>query len=247
MKNKFRQAIVTNALIFTTLTILLCSTLFSATATETFTESDKIHRSGDRTQNKVSFMVNVYWGTEFVEPMLRIFEKYGFSTTFFVGGIWAEKNEKLMQQIYASGSELANHGYTHRDHAKLSVDENLKEIKMTEKIINSCNLPPTKLFAPPSGSFGKNMQLACQQLGYEVILWSRDTIDWRDKDSTLIFNRATKNLSGGDFVLMHPTAKTLEALPRILEFAKEKGFVATTVSSMLTTNLPQPPTTKTNF
>ncbi|MDR1940430.1 MAG: polysaccharide deacetylase, partial [Clostridiales bacterium] len=62
---------------------------------------------------------------------------------------------------------------------------------------------------------------------------SSDLIDWRDKDAELIFKRATRNMKNGDFVLMHPTAHTLEALPEILKFYSDNGYSAATVSTSL--------------
>ena len=66
-----------------------------------------------------------------------------------------------------------------------------------------------------------------------VIMWSRDTIDWRDKDVGMIYNRATKNLKKGEFVLMHPTDCTVTALPEILSYIRNDGLTAVTVSCNL--------------
>ena len=66
-----------------------------------------------------------------------------------------------------------------------------------------------------------------------TILWSKDTIDWRDQDETKIFTRATKNVQKGDFILMHPTKKTVEALDDILEYYKELNLKPITVSENL--------------
>ena len=74
---------------------------------------------------------------------------------------------------------------------------------------------------------------ACKELGYSVIMWSKDTIDWRDKDANLIYTRATNNISGGDFILAHPTECTLKSLPLILEYYKLNNFNATTVSECI--------------
>ena len=61
-------------------------------------------------------------------------------------------------------------------------------------------------------------------------MWSRDTIDWRDSDTSLIYSRATKNLSSGEFVLMHPMDVTVAALPDILSYIKSNGMALVTVS-----------------
>ena len=89
------------------------------------------------------------------------------------------------------------------------------------------------LFAPPSGAFNEHTLAACSQLGLKVIMWSKDTIDWRDDDVNLIVSRATNNLSSGDFVLMHPTSSTVQALPQILDYIRNCGLAACTVSHSL--------------
>ena len=89
------------------------------------------------------------------------------------------------------------------------------------------------LFAPPSGAFNKTTLQVANDLGYKTIMWSKDTIDWRDKDADLVYTRATKNVVGGDLILMHPTEHTAKALPNILEYYKNNNLVATTVSNTI--------------
>ena len=64
-------------------------------------------------------------------------------------------------------------------------------------------------------------------------MWTRDTIDWRDQDEELIYNRAIKNIGNGDFVLMHPTQCTAKILPRILEYCKANNYNVNTISDNL--------------
>lgn len=186
----------------------------------------------------VALMFNVYENKENVLSIATILEKYGFSATFFVGGSWVAKNQTALLKIATAGFEIGNHGYLHRDHAKLSYDDNKKEIKVTERLVDGMlsSLPEyqnSKLFAPPSGSLGENMFKACEDLGYKVIMWTRDTIDWRDHDAHVIYNRAIKNIKSGDLILMHPTDCTVEALPMILEYIKSLGLKADTVSRVI--------------
>ena len=64
-------------------------------------------------------------------------------------------------------------------------------------------------------------------------MWSLDTIDWRDKDVSLIVKRATEKACGGDLILMHPTKETLEALPTIIDKLLLKGLTVAKVSEVL--------------
>ena len=192
-----------------------------------------VNYSGNEESNKISLMINVYWGTEYLDGMLEILDKYDVKTTFFVGGTWAVKESDMLEKIYESGHEIGNHGYSHKDQDKLSREQNQKEILMTHNIVQELLGFEMNLFAPPSGAYSKTTVEVANELGYQTIMWTRDTIDWRDKDADLIYSRAVKDAKGGDLVLMHPTEKTLEALERIIITLQEKGLKITTVSDNL--------------
>ena len=189
--------------------------------------------NGNLKSNKVSLMINVYWGNDYIQPILDLLDEYGVKTTFFVGGSWAAKYPDILKEVYSRGHEIANHGYHHKDQDKLSYDQNIDEIKMCHKVVKNLINVDMTLFAPPSGAFSKNTLNASQELGYQTIMWTCDTIDWRDQDSNIIYDRATKNVKGGSLILCHPTEQTLKALPNILEFYKNNGLIACTVSECL--------------
>ena len=115
----------------------------------------------------------------------------------------------------------------------MTFSENQQEIINTHKLVKEYLGIEMNLFAPPSGAFNENTIQAAQALDYQVIMWSRDTIDWRDHNADLIYTRATQNLSNGELVLMHPTLETATALPRILEYCKEHSLNVVPVSSTI--------------
>ncbi len=192
-----------------------------------------VYYNGDKSSKNISLMINVYWGTEYLDDMLEILDNYNVKTTFFIGGTWAMLNEDYLIKIHQKGHELANHGYHHKDHDKLDEEGNLNEISTTHTIIKELLGVEMELFAPPSGAYDKLTVSCANSLGYKTIMWTRDTIDWRDHDANLIYNRAIKNAGGGDLILMHPTQSTVEALPRIIEHLQAKGFNLTTVSQTI--------------
>lgn len=184
-------------------------------------------------EKKVSLMINVYWGTEYLDDMLQTLKNNDVKTTFFVGGMWVRDNEEAFKKIIADGHEIGNHGFFHKAHDKIGADRNREEISATHNLVSSVAGIDMTLFAPPSGAFNDVTLEIAKELGYTTIMWSKDTIDWRDKDSKLIYNRATKNITGGDLVLMHPTSATAAALDSIIKAIKEVGLTVAPVGEVI--------------
>lgn len=197
---------------------------------EVYTNAPVYNGSSD---TNVSLMVNVYWGTEYIDTMLNIFYEEDVKTTFFVGGTWVEKNPDVLKKIYEFGHEIGNHGYFHKDHKLLNEKRNKEEIVSCHNIVKAVIGIDMTLFAPPSGSFNANTLDIASNLGYNTIMWSKDTIDWRDKNQQLIVKRATENVVGGDLILMHPTKDTVDGLRTIITTLKQKGLTITPVSNVI--------------
>lgn len=187
-------------------------------------------------EKKVAFACNVVWGEEHLPEMLRLFKENDTEITFFIGGQWAEKNPELLKRIHNDGHELGNHGYKHLHHSTLTREANKQEILKTEEIVKQITGVKTSLFAPPYGDFNDTVVDAAESLGYKVIMWSIDTIDWNTKDYKKILDRIEKKHHNGAIVLMHPTKSTVQALPLMLKNLEAHGYEITTVSDVLEKN-----------
>ncbi len=231
IKRELLLNILSNSIVAAVIILVFAFTL--APSTELVTTAGKTYEpyyNGNRERKNVSLMFNVYQNTEIVEDILQVLDEHNAKATFFVGGCWADDNADCLQKIVGSGHEIGNHGYFHKEHNKLGYDDNKQEIYLTQIVVNALCGVKTTLFAPPSGAFNDDTLKACIDLDYKVIMWSKDTIDWRDKDCSLVKKRATENLENGDLVLMHPTEHTLAALGEILDYYESIGFTAVTVS-----------------
>lgn len=190
----------------------------------------KVYYNGDTQRSNVTLMFNVYWGNEYLDGILKVLNENEIQTTFFVGGIWVEKYNEEFTKIVNAGHEIGNHGYFHKSHDGLNYQQNQDEIMSTHKLVKELTGINMNLFAPPSGAYNDTTLQVAQNLGYYTIMWTRDTIDWRDQDANTIYSRAVKNLKNGDLVLMHPTKATLEALPRIIDYIKQQKYAIVPVS-----------------
>ncbi len=233
---KFYRYFVSNVVVLLFVVVIVAVALFAGSekfVAATNKEYNGTIYAGDTSSKNVTLMINVYWNNDELLKMLEILKNENVQTTFFIGGGWAKENLEILKQIVADGHEIGNHGTNHKEHGNISYEKNLTEIQTCHEIVKHITGQNMELFAPPGGSYSKSTTKAAETLGYKTIMWTRDTIDWRDKNTELIFNRATINLSGGDLILMHPTANSVEALPKIISFAKEKGFNLTTVTKTL--------------
>ena len=109
----------------------------------------------------------------------------------------------------------------------------MEEIRTSVDFLSRASGVELKLFAPPSGAYNDNTLSAAASLNLRTVMWSKDTIDWRDKDEDLCFRRATEGAAGGELILMHPMEHTLAALPHILAFYEEHGLKVITVGENL--------------
>ncbi|HEX3012202.1 MAG TPA: polysaccharide deacetylase family protein, partial [Syntrophomonadaceae bacterium] len=76
----------------------------------------------------------------------------------------------------------------------MSAGETSKEIKKAEDIINEITGHKTSYFAPPSGEFNQEVARGTGDIGYKLILWSVDTIDWQRPSPYIIVNRVMKKV-----------------------------------------------------
>ena len=229
-----RTKIATN-LILGILVVSVGSLCLSATDTGISADGNEIglYRSAGEDGVGVSLMFNVYWGTDEVYRILQTLKSHEATATFFIGGCWADDNVDCVKEIVARGHELGNHGYFHKSHDKLTEQQNREEILRCNQFLSLAVGVDVTLFAPPSGAYADATLTAAKRLGMKTVLWTKDTVDWRDKDAKTVYKRATDGVTSGSLVLMHPMEHTVKALPDVLKEYKRRGLSAITVGENL--------------
>lgn len=189
---------------------------------------------GNPKKPAISFMINVAWGNEFLDPILDTLDKHEVKTTFFLDGSWVERFPELAKKIAERGHEIGNHAYSHPDLAKIGTERMRMEIAKTQNVIEKTLGVKPALFAPPSGSFNQTVvDLAKNEFQMKTILWTADTVDWRKPPVDQMVARVRAKMDNGVLVLMHPTAPTAAGLDRMIRDAKEKGLAPVPVSELI--------------
>ncbi|WAA13557.1 polysaccharide deacetylase family protein [Fervidibacillus halotolerans] len=181
----------------------------------------------------VAITINVAWGNEYISSILATLKRQQVHATFFLEGKWAKQNTDLVKMIFNEGHEIGNHSYSHPDFARLTVAETKKELEETNRIIEAAIGVKPSLFAPPSGSFREETVQIADEMNMQTIMWTVDTIDWRNPPTEVVLNRVRKQVHNGAIILMHPTESTSNALEQILIELKDRGYIPSTISELL--------------
>lgn len=188
---------------------------------------------GNPNKPMVALMINVAWGDEYLPKMLEVLKREKVRATFFFDGSWLKKNLEMAKQIQAGGHELSNHAYSHKDMNKLSRYNALQEMSKTQDLLKSGLGVNNSLFAPPSGAFNQDTVQQAAELGMRTILWTVDTIDWKNPGKQVILNKIEAKVTAGSLILMHPTQSSSESLEGMIRIIKGKGLALDTVSELL--------------
>ncbi len=183
----------------------------------------------------IAFTMNVDWGNEVIPEILETLKEKNVKITFFVTGRWAKEYPDLFQSIIKEGHEIGSHGYHHLNYGGLNQAQNEEEINLAETEIMKYTTTKPIYFAPPSGSYSEATLAAADKLGYKTILWSIDTIDWRQgsTENVILQRVLEKKQHEGAIVLMHPMPETAKALPQLIDSLREKGLEVGTITNIL--------------
>ena len=188
---------------------------------------------GHPEKKMVSLLINVSWGEQFIPDILKSLDSNNVKATFFVEGKWAKENVELVKMIKDEGHIIGNHAYNHPDMARLSNQKIVEQLIQTNEILKAITGDEPKWFAPPSGSFNQQVVQSAANLNMETILWTVDTIDWKNPSVNVMIARVNNKIHPGATILMHPTEVIANGMDHLIVLIKEKGYKIGTIEKLL--------------
>lgn len=188
---------------------------------------------GNPKKPMASFMINVAWGNEYLPSMLETLRNENVHATFFLDGSWLKNNVEMAKKIQSEGHEVSNHAYSHKDMRSITRSKAVEEIAKTEDLLKQQFGVKNMLFAPPSGYFNQETIQVASEFNLQTVLWTFDTLDWKNPGSERILKRLSTSVEPGSLILMHPTPSSKEALQGMIRIIKNKGLTIGTVSELL--------------
>jgi len=185
---------------------------------------------------------DISWGEETAGPILDILKQEQIQATFFLSSPWAATHEPLVKRMVAEGHEIGSHGNRHIDLNTLSPGEIEKEITSAQEVLERVSGQKVRLLRTPNGAYDNKVIAVANRLGYRVIQWSVDSLDWKKPGPAAVVNNVLNGfkpgmgVKPGAIVLFHASDSapdTVQALPIVLQSLKTRGFQPMPVSRLL--------------
>lgn len=185
----------------------------------------------------VALTFDISWGTKVPGPVMDILKEKNVKSTFFLSGPWVKKYPEFPRRLVAEGHEIASHGNEHVNYGDRSREWVKNDIMTAHEAIKEVTGVSPNLIRTPNGHWNDMVLETAQDLGYKVIQWSDDSLDWmKNRSVDQIINRVLEKAHPGAIILMHASDtcdRTPAALPAIIDGLREKGYKLATVSELL--------------
>lgn len=210
--------------------------------TSVFTGKLKPIYSASVNNQSIGLTFDISWGEKTPEPILDILKKEGIHATFFLSSPWADKHQALVQRMVADGHEIGSHGNRHIDLNTLGEGEIEHEIISAQQVLERISGQNVRLIRAPNGAYDNKVIAAANKLGYRVIQWSVDSLDWKRPGPDAVVNnvlngiRSGNGAKPGDIILFHASDSapdTIQALPTVIQRLKSKGYTLLPVGQLL--------------
>ncbi|WP_242850093.1 polysaccharide deacetylase family protein [Clostridium polynesiense] len=235
-KNIYNKIVVS---LFLILGVCIFSVLLSNKNVKTFVINKRLPIYAVNSEKKdIALTFDVNWADkDHLDEILDILKNKEIKATFFVMGGWIEYNKdnvRKLKRIHEEGHEIGNHSNMHPDMTKISKDRMIKEIRLTDDIINKYLGIQTDLFRCPSGAYNNNVIETVEQTKHYCIQWNIDSVDWKEQGEQVEYDRVMKKVKPGSIVLFHNDAKyTPNNLIKIIDNLKGKEYNFVTISQLI--------------
>ncbi|MEH7520447.1 polysaccharide deacetylase family protein [Priestia megaterium] len=171
--------------------------------------------------------------------IIATLKKENIKGTFFFIGEKVQKYPEIVKSAYNNGNIIANHSFYHDVFSKKTETEINQDLEKNSEAIRQVIGKSPALLRPPFGKTDDKLVKVAQKDHYKIILWSIDTLDWSNREQSVIQQNVLDNVRNGDIILMHTdeyTIETAKAVPTIIDELKRRGFQIVDVATLLNTS-----------
>lgn len=172
------------------------------------------------------------------KEVLTILKEKQIRATFYEIGKGIERYPEIAKEIVDAGMEVGNHSYSHERFYLKTQSFIDSEIQKTNKLIRNSGYQGEITFRPPNGKKLFGLPWYLKQHNIKTITWDVEPDTYVAGNSEAITSYTLNHVRPGSIILLHPfcekeCAADREALPKIIDGLKEKGYVFVTVNKLM--------------
>jgi peptidoglycan/xylan/chitin deacetylase (PgdA/CDA1 family) len=186
--------------------------------------------------------------------LLDVLARNDAQATFFLIGRYVQQRPDIARDIVKAGHIIGNHTFTHPLLTFKSAAEVRQELSdcrsaLEDAIGGSSNSASSSsisnLFRPPFGGRRPGVLRIARQLGLVPIMWNVTGFDWTAPPAEVIEQKVTKQIRGGDVILLHDgghkemgadRSQTVLATDHLIAKYKSEAHEFVTIPQMLQKN-----------
>ncbi len=192
----------------------------------------KQKRADGKPVGKVVYLTFDDGPSELTGKFLDVLKEQHVASTFFMQGSNLQNTgfQENVKRAVKEGHYIGAHSMTHNSDKLYKKGQFVTEMKETLALIHNITGTTPKLVRPPyefaPGLKGQDIRNKIVEAGIKVWDWTIDSNDWKLKGNPqqIIENVKRTTTEDVEVVLMHEKLQTLQALPEIIKFYKEKGY-----------------------
>lgn len=196
-------------------------------------QPEKQNRPDGKPMGKVVYLTFDDGPSTLTNQFLDVLREQDVKATFFMQGSNLLKTnlQENVKRATKEGHYVGAHSMTHIYEKLYDNEQFVPEMNETLSLIQEITGTNPKLVRPPYGSApgleSEQIRNEIVEAGIKIWDWTIDSNDWglQDNPSQIVENiiKGTKN--DVEVVLMHEKSQTLQVLPEIISFYREKGYV----------------------
>ncbi|SDF60914.1 Peptidoglycan/xylan/chitin deacetylase, PgdA/CDA1 family [Fontibacillus panacisegetis] len=160
--------------------------------------------------------------SKYTEEIVDLLKQHEIGGTFFFVGKNVGHYPDSVKYAYNNGYSIGNHSSNHLNLVKQSNDKQEYEILHTNVMLEELIQDKVVLFRPPYGSKNAVTKQILMNNDKKMVLWNIDPEDWRSQNADAIYISIVKSKVNGSIILLHESQATIDALPKIIQYLKDK-------------------------
>ena len=174
--------------------------------------------------------------------LLEVLAKHNVKATFFMVGRFVRERPEIARAVAAAGHVIGNHTFTHPLLIFQSAAETRQQLLDCRAALTDAVGEHSNLFRPPFGGRRPATLRVVRDLGMQPVMWNVTGYDWNAPPSAVIERKVSRQIRGGDVILLHDgghkqmgadRSQTVAATDDLVSRYKSEGYEFVTIPQML--------------